>query len=328
MSIIAPAEVIGRRDRYEVRLYDALTDFSFPLLNLPLYSQYRHLATQGPEPLFSLVLRDTQTDAALALVPFGRIDDALVSLPGAPFGGLTFARGTPPEQLVFLLECLENWATTQNFTRLILKLPPAAYDPAQLAGQRRALEAAGFAVERSHLNLHIPVGAEDFIETIHVSEQKRLRKCQRAGFVAGEWRQPDPNQVFDFVATSRRQQGYAFSINRSQLRGLLHELPDAARVFVVRDGPAIASLTVAVRVNKEILYNFCPADNHAYRAFSPTVLLDAALYAFAQCEGIGCIDLGVSLDHLGQEKATLVRFKQNLGGVGSAKVTYGKTVRG
>lgn len=326
MSTITPAEVIGRRDRYEVRLYDAPTDFSFSFPNLPLYSQSRHLATQGPEPLFSLVLVDTQTNVALALVPFGQMDDAVVSLPGAPFGGLTFANDTPPESLLFLLECLEKWATTQHCSRLVVKLPPAAYDPAQLIGQRRALEAAGFAVEQSHLNLHIPVGSENFNEIVHLSEQKRLRKCQRAGFVAGEWHQPDPDQVFDFVAASRRRQGYALSINRAQLRSLLHDLPDDARVFVVRDGPAIASLTVAVRVNQEILYNFLPADHHAYRAYSPTVLLDDALYAFAQHEGIKCIDLGVSLDHFGQEKPSLVRFKENLGGVGSEKVTYGKTV--
>lgn len=321
------AEVIGRRDRYEVRLYDTFTHFAFPLLNLPLYSQSRHLATQGPEPLFSLVLVDTQTDVALALLPFGQRDNTLISLPSAPFGGLNFANNTPPEQLVFLLECLEKWAATQHCTRIIVRLPPTAYDPAQLIGQRKALEGAGFVVEQSHLNLHIPVGAEDFNEIIHLSEQKRLRKCQRAGFVAKEWQRPDPDQVFDFVAASRQQQGYTMSIDRSGLRLLLQNLPDAARVFVVRDGPAIASLTVAVRVNQEILYNFLPADHHAYRAYSPTVLLDYALYAFAQREGISLIDLGVSLDHFGQEKPSLVRFKQNLGGVKSEKVTYGKTVR-
>ncbi len=324
MSTTTPAEILGRRDRYEVRVYDAWADLPLSALSLPLYSQTRHLVTQGS--LCSVVLWDTRTDTVLAMLPLGWVDDTLVSLPRAPFGGLTSADDTPPELLVFLLDCLESWAAARNGTRLVVKLPPVAYDPARVAGQKRLLEAHGFSIEQSSLNLHIPVGVEEFSATIHVSERKRLRKCQRAGFVAEAWQEPDPDQVFDFVSESRRRQGYALSITRPQLKALLLELPDVARVFVVRDGPTIASLTVAVRVSDGILYNFCPADNLAYRAYSPTVLLDAALYAFAQREGISLIDLGVSLDHLGQEKSSLVRFKKNLGGIGSEKAIYVKAI--
>lgn len=328
MSTTMPTEVLGRRDRYELRLYETPVDFSASLPDLPLYSQARHLATQGPEPLVQLVLWDTPSAQALALLPFGRVGNTLVSLPRAPFGGFATAEGTPPDLLFFLLDCLKKWAAARHYTRLVIKLPAAAYDPVQVARQRHVLEAAGFAVEGSSLNLHIPVGRHAFSQIIHLSEQKRLRKCQRTGFVAEEWPHPPPDEVYDFVEESRRQQGYALTIDRPQLRQLLQELPNAARVFVVRDGAAIASLTIALRVNAHILYNFCPADNLAYRAYSPTVLLDAALYTFAQREGIRCIDLGVSLDHFGQEKASLVRFKQNLGGVGSEKVTYAKEILG
>ncbi len=54
------------------------------------------------------------------------------------------------------------------------------------------------------------------------------------------------------------------------------------------------------------------------------VLLNSYLYEYAQSEGIVLIDLGVSLDHTGREKASLMRFKENLGAERSEKVTYEK----
>ena len=54
------------------------------------------------------------------------------------------------------------------------------------------------------------------------------------------------------------------------------------------------------------------------------VLLNGYLYEYAQSAGIELIDLGVSLDHQGTEKASMMRFKENLGAEKSEKVTYEK----
>src|SRR5690606_38677596 len=122
--------------------------------------------------------------------------------------------------------------------------------------------------------------------------------CLRAGFTAEIWQNPDPAQVYAFLAESRQRQGYPLSLDVDQFRLLLTNFPHQAQVFVVKAANEIISLTVGIRVSSKILYNFCPADNLDYRSYSPMVLLNAYLYEYAQRAGIELVDLGVSLDHL------------------------------
>ena len=102
----------------------------------------------------------------------------------------------------------------------------------------------------------------------------------------------------------------------------MREVIDLSLIFCVKDRENIACLTLTVRVNEGILYNFCPADNLDYRTYSPSVMLTEGLYEFSQRSGIGVLDLGISVDADGNLKPTLVRFKENLGGVVSEKWTF------
>ena len=310
--------------RYEIIVGELWAGFPPPDFNPYLYNTARHLATQRANQPFSIGLRETATQRIIALFHADRGGATAVSLPNAPFGGLEFAEGVSGEGLGELLAAVEKFCRDSKLNQLIIKLSPSGYDKKRLTFLKEVYEDRGFAVAGSFLNHHIPVDPTAFIQKIHPSERKRLRKCQRAGFVAEIWDNPDPEQVFSFLSDSRKRQGYALSLDLEQLQKLLTDLPDEVKVFVVKNGSEIVSLTVAIRVNQRILYNFCPADNLDYRAFSPTVLLNGALYEYAQNEGIEIIDLGVSLDHLGNEKASLVRFKENLGGQASAKLTYRK----
>lgn len=199
------------------------------------------------------------------------------------------------------------------------------YSTKQVALTRTAYLTHGF-TEHPITSQHIPVHSSPFSQHISPPEKRRLRKSIKAGFIGTIWENPDPEHVYDFLLQSRTRQGYTLSLSLTQLRELLRSLPEETLVFVVRDGSEIACLTVAVRASRAVLYNFCPADNLDYRTYSPTVLLNATLYEYAQKEGIVAIDLGTSLDHLGNEKSSLVRFKENLGGVSTMKATYQKTI--
>ncbi|GHB56856.1 GNAT family N-acetyltransferase [Persicitalea jodogahamensis] len=311
---------------YEIRLRLTKTESASSRFDLYLYNTTRHLATQRASRPFSVELWDTETQRIVALFHADSDGETAVSLPNAPFGGVEFATGIPDEALIHMLSFVETCCREQHLIRLNIKLPPEGYDQARSSFLQEVYRERGFTVMNSFINHHIPVGDDPFIHKIHPSERKRLRKCQRAGFVTEGWDNPDPGEVYSFLAKSRERQGYALSLDFEQLKNLLTELPGEVKVFVVKDGAEIVSLTVAIRVNQRILYNFCPADNLDYRAFSPTVLLNCALYEYAQNEGIELIDLGVSLDHSGNEKASLIRFKENLGGLPSLKLTYSKVL--
>jgi CelD/BcsL family acetyltransferase involved in cellulose biosynthesis len=174
------------------------------------------------------------------------------------------------------------------------------------------------------VNFHIDVTSGPLTDRMHRSERRRLAKCKRANFEVTHWVNPPVEAVVHFVQRSRKQQGYPLTIAPERLAHLLRTFPDQYPVFAVRDGATIAALTVAVRVRHDILYNFLPADDLTYRAYSPAVMLTHGLYAYCQQEGITLLDLGVSVDEHRCPKPSLMQFKRNLGAVESPKMVWEK----
>ncbi len=289
-----------------------------------LFNRAGHLVTQRLKNLVSFRVKDSEKKRFAALLHLDHNGTEALSLPSAPWGGVQAAPGFPVTGLITLLRAVEQWCIEHHLHHLVIKTAPAAYDEQQWADVKAAYEHCNFTVLCAQINHHIRINSTFFIDRIHPSERRRLRKCLRAGFTAEIWENPDPVQVYAFLVESRRRQGYPLSLDFDQLRLLLTQLPSHVQVFVVKDGNQIVSLTVGIRVSSEILYNFCPADNLDYRSYSPMVMLNCFLYEYAQNSGVQLIDLGVSLDHLGNEKDSLMRFKENLGAERSEKVTFEK----
>ena len=289
-----------------------------------LYQRAEHLSTQRPKNLISLGLWNTPNQRLDAFIHLEQAYGVAHSLPQAPFGGLQTISDISDDSLVLLLGATEQYCAEKRMQRLGINSAPVAYDQRQAALLQAVYQSCQFNVRHRYVNHHLSITSAPLAERLHPSERRRLRKCQRAGFKVGIWENPDPAQVYDFLSESRRRQGYPLSLDYDQLRLLLTHLPHLALVFVVKNKEQIISLTVGIRVSSRILYNFCPADNLDYRTYSPMVLLNCSLYEYAQSSGIELIDLGMSLDHLGNEKASLIRFKENLGAEKSEKVTYEK----
>jgi hypothetical protein len=289
-----------------------------------LFNRSEHLVTQRRKNPVSIGLRRIPDHRIAAVLHLDQRGAEALSPSQAPFGGMQAISGLSPKILACVLEASDDWCRAYKVGRIVIRTHPEAYDEGQSALLKSVYVRCGFTPTATHLNHHIPVTATSFEIKIRPSERRRLRKCVRAGFTAEIWQDPDPNQVYAFLAESRQRQRYPLSLDFAQLSLLLTQLPQQALVFVVKDQTEIVSLTVGIRVNSKILYNFCPADNLDYRSYSPMVLLNGYLYEYAQRTGIELIDLGVSLDHLGHEKASLIRFKENLGAEKSEKVTYEK----
>lgn len=289
-----------------------------------LFHRPEHLATQRRKNPVSIGLWNTQNQRIAAVLHLDRTGTEAFSPSLAPFGGIQSSRNLPAEALIRLLEAADDWCRTNKVGRLVIRTNPEAYDKGQSVLLKSVYARCGFIPIVTQVNYHISVTPTPFIDRIHTSERRRLRKCLRAGFTGEIWQNPNPAQVYAFLAESRQRQGYPLSLDFNQFRLLLTNFPNQAQVSVVKDGNKIISLTVGIRVNSKILYNFCPADNLDYRSYSPMALLNAYLYEYAQRGGIELLDLGVSLDHLGDEKYSLIRFKENLGAEPSEKVTYEK----
>ena len=107
------------------------------------------------------------------------------------------------------------------------------------------------------------------------------------------------------------------------LAEMFHHFPNEYQIFTVRDKEIIAALTVAIKINKNILYNFYPADSHQYKNFSPMVMLVKGLYEYCIENGFKLLDLGISTEN-SKPNYGLINFKKNIGADSSLKLTFRK----
>ncbi|MBO0950998.1 GNAT family N-acetyltransferase [Fibrella forsythiae] len=253
------------------------------------------------------------------------VDNELAISPKlAPFGSVEFISALPERALTDLLDSLESQVHQLGLPVLRLTNYPHCYAPQQAGRLAYELERRAYEVTDQLINFHLDVTGEPLAPRMHLSERRRLAKCKKANLDVTRWVAPPVQQVIQFIQQSRNQQGYPLTISVERLTYLLQQFPDQYPVFVVRDGSTIAALTVAVRVRQDILYNFLPADNMAYRSFSPAVLLTDGLYSYCQQENITLLDLGVSVDEYRLAKPGLMEFKRRLGAQESAKMVWEK----
>ena len=237
------------------------------------------------------------------------------------FGSVEFARNLPEAVLIGFLNTLEKAVETAGLSGLRLVHYPRAYAPQQTDALLLELSKRGFAIVDEQQNFHLEISEKSFVEGLHDSTRRRLSKAKRAGLVAHHWPNPDLDQVLSFLKTSRSAQGYPLAMPADSLRHWLSTTPDDYLVFAVFDHTVLAALTVAVRMRTDILYHFLPADNAAYRACSPAILLTECLYTYCQQHQFRLLDLGICVDENRHPKPNLMRFKRNLGAVETSKVT-------
>ncbi|TDE18618.1 hypothetical protein [Dyadobacter psychrotolerans] len=225
-----------------------------------------------------------------------------------------------------MLQCVTNWAKSIGITKVAVNTPATCYNPQTNALLSNSYISEGFSVTTSISNHYIPVCGTMYEKLISSSENRRLRKCVSAGFVCKIWEAPNVNVIYSFLTFCRKQKGYSLSISKNQLSELIDHFPEQLIVFASIKEDQIVSLSVTVRVTEGILYNFLSASLPDYATFSPSVLVLKTIYNYCQKEKISVLDLGSSLDYQGKEKESLIRFKENMGGNVTCKVSYGKVL--
>ncbi len=290
------------------------------------YKVQNLIMVEDLKPVFTFILTDALQTQALAIFHLFVENQSGVSPLRASFGSFEIAENVSELEFDYLLETIENVAIEQNLADITIKHYPSCYDEIKSDFIKAGLLKNGFKNDKVTINQHIIV-ENSFEANLHQSEKRRLRKCERAGFVFDEWVNPDAEIVYEFIAHNRQQLGYRITFSLAELRNWLDVFPASFQVFCVRDQDQIAALTLAVRVGERVLYNFCPANSPAYRTFSPAVMLTKGLYEHCTKNNIQILDLGVSLDSDGHHKPSLAQFKQNLGAEVSEKVVFKASYR-
>ncbi|UOQ95841.1 hypothetical protein MUN81_11250 [Hymenobacter sp. 5317J-9] len=291
-----------------------------------LYLRPEHQALQASAaPVLSLYVEDAAAGVSVAQlhVSFEAETGTARSPAQAPFGAVQLAPGVGTAAVHLLLDAAEAHLTGLGLRRLALRGYPFAYDPAGAATLAEALRQRGYRVALAEQNYHLDP-ARDYEAHLHASERRRLHKCRRHGLHVEQEPPFLLPAAYEFIRACRQERGQHLSLSLERVQALFKHFPREHFLFSVRqpDGEW-AALTVAIRVSETALYNFYPASPLRCNAFSPVVLLNEGLHAFARASALTVLDLGTSTLDTGPN-ASLLRFKRHLGGVAGLRLSWEK----
>jgi len=292
-----------------------------------LFNTPRHLNSQSTYPYFSFYLFRSNETSPIAFIHFIEASNQHFQSPArAPFGGLQCLVECSLLELSFFISCVLQGLSNHRANRILIKTQPFCYDTEKHILLHKAYVNAGFKILSEEMNTHIPISEAPFDKVINRFERKKLSACKSAGFAVEMAARQSIESIYTFIQQSYSEKNYPLSMTENQFEILFQQFPRACHVILVKDNREIIALCVSIIVTEKILYLFLPADLLSYRKFSPMVLLYEALYNYAKAEMIEILDLGTSLDDHGNEKPDLIRFKKNMGGQESLKITYQKQV--
>jgi hypothetical protein len=257
---------------------------------------------------------------------FRQADKAISPCRGT-FGSIEMNARLPVQYLDFFIREIDAFAMKQRMKQIEIKSYPFCYDQQVSATLTNSLLRQGYHLLHTELNYHLPVTTKAFTDNLHHSGKRRLQKCIYNGFTCGEEKKPDFSAIYQMIVQNRERKGHPVSMNFADFRQLFSDFPGIYKIFAVRDRSRVVAVTVAVEINKRILYYFLPAHDEAYNTYSPMVLLIQCLYNYCQQMGFTLFDLGISTDK-GVPNYGLMRFKQNMGADASLKLSFVKNLVG
>ncbi len=239
------------------------------------------------------------------------------------FGSIEFKEGTPTDVIESFVDFILKWCEGRNLRSVIIKNFPFAYNSSNSTVLFNIFFTKGFRILNSEVNSHIPISKRPFEENIHHSKRRSLRKCIGKNFTFQLEADPELEMVYDIIKDCRDAKGYPTSLTFSELEKMFRDFPEFL-LFTVRDGKTIIALSVCIVINRDILYNFYPADKLAYRKYSPVTMIASGIYLYGQKNNFSCLDMGTSSVN-GKINQGLIGFKRQLGARESLKLTLEKT---
>lgn len=307
---------------------DSLVDV-FPMQEAPfpttvpwLFLRKEQLAMQSSDLIYSFILTSKESGHILAVFHCLPGIQGWTSPPLAPFGGMMPVARCHERQLTFLLSCVREWAIRMGCKTLTVKTAPACYQPLTHEICHRSYLATGFSPNHTYSNHYIPITGQRFDQIIEPSERRRLAKGKMSGLQTTMQLDISDKPTESFLHRCHDAQGYRSPVSPDQLARLARVFPENYLVFTNWYGKEPVAMAVMVRVSDHVLYHFMSGYLPDYRTLSQAVMLFETAFEYCRDEKMSILDLGISLDHLGNPKPSLSRFKAKIGGWECEKIVY------
>ncbi len=286
-----------------------------------LFSQEKHLLLQSAQWAHYYLLRKPN-QKVMAQVAFHITDQLARSPLRAPFGSFLFSERLSPQALYEFIQQVERLLTKRGVAIISITEPPLFY---RKYGEllHTILINQGYRISNAELSSGIRIDRLAFEEKIEIWEKRKLKQAKQKGLTFKMLALDDLEEVYHLILKSRAQRSHSLSMTLPELAATVktfkHEFI-LSGTFLHKE---MVAGSIAIRVHREILYNFYSGHMKKYDAISPMVTLLGGLYRYCEHQKIHLLDLGTSALH-GQPNFSLLEFKLRLGAVPSIKLTFEK----
>lgn len=287
-----------------------------------IYNSTSFLETNSQLPQKHFYWVSEQSKQAYAHIAFNFESDTVYSPFKAPFGGIEVSSSLNEVELLDFLSNVENTLQNMQIDQVNIHQCPESYQKNDLAV--RVLEQRGYTMTKERVYHGIPINGVQLKERMTSMQQRRLRKCENAGFEFRKIPESDMAEVFKQIHHWRELNQKPLSLSWADLENSRNKNPHTYSCFGVYDQHLIAA-TIVVKVNDQVLYHFFPASDRQYNQYSPMVMLVNGIYEWGQTHNFKLLDLGTS--YIQKEvNQSLASFKERLGGRKSLALSWRKTL--
>lgn len=248
-----------------------------------------------------------------AQVSFFIDNDRAVSMPKSPIGGFFIENAHKADFLDFLGKAEKALRAMGVKSMEVVQAPhfyPGAVSPT-------ILELIGFHREVAEITHYIPIDGK-LEERMHSMEKRKLTK--ETSFTC----QIEPHEslleIHQFISRCRQEQGLEINIDFEKLQTMVSAFPDRYLLFTARKNEKLISAVVVTIPTEGVAYYYLPATHPDHKSESPMVRLIHEIYRHFQKQKFHYLDMGISSVN-GEPQENLIRFKENMGGIRTERVT-------
>jgi hypothetical protein len=251
---------------------------------------------------------------------------ALVSYPGASYGGLAYPSGLSFNQAHHLVDTLLRYARSQEFKALTLTPPPAIYSDWPSDVLDFHLLKQGFRYLKREITQSIPLdyGLTDPFDTLCNKTRTAVRKAIKEGLTVDEdilLSDANLETFYPLLWDNRKRLGVTPTHSLAELKRLRDLVPGQLSLSLVRQGKkAIAGILNFV-ANSRVLLIFYVCHDWDFQELRPVPLLVYRSMLWAHARGYRHLDFGTSTLNM-EPNWGLLKFKENFGARGYFRDTF------
>lgn len=291
-----------------------------------LFNTEAYRSLQASDNWVSFYLLNQQEFLVEAQIHFYVKDADAKSIIQSPFGGIECSSKLNNNKALFnFIERFCGKLKDVGCKTITIVCRPILYSSGQQSLIGTFLQNLGFRVSASEIASVISVTSKPFAEIIHPRKKRKLVQSLSAHLEFRSLTYESLAEVYKFIEQHRMEKRYLMSASLSHLQKSGQHLPDRYAVFGIFHNGSMVAASVCVRVTTTILYHFISDHVRKIGEARPSLVLMKGIYEYCQQNNIDLFDLGTSAVN-GLPNFKLIKFKTELGGVPTQKLTYTKNL--